>query len=115
MLQNQQHEKAKIIESVSEQLDAAEASRKTFKHKFEVKCKSETLLVAELEAERLKSVQSPADSVPALRAQLARAENSRAELAGVLLKILRREGLSSRELMQTSKLQDQAQLALQER
>ena len=64
------------------------------KERLRTKARSEALLVQELEGAKHEfSEIAPHDSVEGLQNQMKRAEAARAEYAGVLLKILRKDGV----------------------
>merc|ERR1740130_448040 len=77
--------------------EVEQAEKKTSQLRIELikKKKAEEVLCRELEAAKVEfSKVSPSETVDALQGQMLRAEASRAQYANVLLKILRREGVS---------------------
>jgi len=77
--------------------EVEQAEKKTSQLRIELikKKKAEEVLCRELEAAKVEfSKVSPSETVDALQGQMVRAEASRAQYANVLLKILRREGVS---------------------
>jgi len=77
--------------------EVEQAEKKTAQLRIELvkRKKAEEVLVRELEAAKIEfSKVSPSETVDALQGQMLRAEASRAQYANVLLKILRREGVS---------------------
>jgi len=76
------------------QVKVVEKEARDLKDKLDKKTRQENKLIGDLEAEKLRwSQYKGTENVDNLKAQLRRAESSRAELAAVLMKILKREGL----------------------
>lgn len=95
-LKNQVNEKAQLEQTLLRRVQASEGGVKTLKQKLAEKAAAEQQLVRELEQAKIEFTQiAPSETVRGLQSQVDRAEASQSEYAGVLLNILRREGVSA--------------------
>jgi hypothetical protein len=104
LLKNQLSEKQRVELTMLKQLKIAEEELRHMKTRLQDKNDSEDMLMTQLEEQKLKWSQQSGDlkEMNLLRSQLETSEKSRQELSGVLMKLLKRDGLELKDVLNST-------------
>ena len=104
LLKNQLSEKQRVELTMLKQLKIAEKELRDMKTRFQDKVNNEDQLMSQIEEQKLKWSQYSGDvkELQVLKSQLESSEKSRQELSGVLMKLLKRDGLELSDVLNSN-------------
>ena len=104
LLRNQLSEKQRVELTMMKQLKIAEKELRDMKSRLQEKVENEDQLMSQLEEQKLKWSHYSGDvkELQVLKSQLNSSEKSRQELTGVLMKLLKRDGLELSDVLNSN-------------